>query len=180
VRSVPIIQPQTPYPAGPESPPETGPDEGVVDQETARGVASYDEDIFVDVADTTSILANFSLSTREDNFSPTTPGTGGITPDGAMSEGGGFPSHISRAASWPEYINNLGLEIIRTTDFYGLILKGSNINHFFVGGGEDFLLELAKVTRPAIGLEPEKLVLRRGSQDLSSTFEAICIGTGAR
>jgi len=105
-----------------------------------------------------------------------------IREDGGYVEAGenDHASHLVPASDWPEYVSSLGLEIIRTKDFYGLILKGSNISHLFIGGGEEFLAELDGVTRPAMGVAPEELSLRKWSRDLPSPLEAICIGTGSR
>jgi hypothetical protein len=181
VRSVPIIQPATPFPASREG--SAAPGESA--RETAPraaegGNTGRSADVFGNDADHTSILANFSLVTRRDEVATAPPVPDFLASASPRQEDEGFSSRLAPAANWPEYINNLGLEIIRTTDFYGRILKGANISRFFLGGGEEFLLELASVTRPAMNLEPEELIIRRQTQDLPAPFEAICIGTGVR
>jgi hypothetical protein len=180
VRSVPIIQPATPFSSGQEG---SAAPRGAGQPSTSEGEGKNgrpDDDFFGNDADHTSILANFSLATRMDENATTFPAPDFFAQAGPGDGDGGGASLPAPAANWPEYINNLGLEIIRTTDFYGRILKGANISHFFLGGGEEFLLELGSVTRPAMNLEPEELTIRRRLRALASPLEAICVGTGAR
>lgn len=179
LRSVPCAQPPSPYPAGQEIAGPDGPEESPP-AKSEKVSAGPGADIFGRDGDNNSIFADFSLSAVENEVLSTSPAAEFTAPESAREEEHGQSASSLPAADWHEYINNLGLEIIRTTDFYGLILKGSNIKHFFLGGGDEFNLELNSVTKSAIGLESERLYRHEWSQDMPAPLEAICIGTGAR
>ncbi|MDF1578200.1 MAG: hypothetical protein P1P81_07135 [Desulfobulbales bacterium] len=195
-RSVSITQPAAAFTAGPDQetpmgetaapadlaggPLPSGMDLETPGRETVGEEAGPDEDIFADDADDLAILADFSMSLREHEAASAPPAPDFSTPPESRNEEADSSSRPNPSAAWPEYINSLGLEIIRTTDFYGRILKGSSIDHFFVGGGEEFLQELGSVTKPSMNLEPEELGIRKQLRDLPSLLEAICIGTGVR
>lgn len=182
VRSVPMNQPVRPYKTEQnEAVPAEQPDVALVSsasQTTPKSAARF----FAAGVDNDSILAGFSLTARDD-AQPVAPPMAMESADLDNSAGTNGPDHSrpdAPAADWSEYINRLGLEVIRTRDFYGLILKGSNIGHFFVGGGEEFLQELGEVTSSAMGMEPEELAGRELAQNQPPPLGAICIGTGVR
>lgn len=121
------------------------------------------------------ILAGFSLYTKEDKDQPAEP-----EPTSPPPKEPTLDTLITTEVSWPEYINNLGLEIMRTRDYYGLILKGSAIDRLFVGGGEPFFGELSRVTEETMTMTPLPLQGRRTLNDCPAPLESLCIGAGAR
>ncbi len=121
------------------------------------------------------ILADFSLSTREDKGLQLQP-----EPTSPPHKEPAHDISLTAEVSWPDYINNLGLEIIRTRDYYGLILKGSAIDQLFVGGGETFLGELSRVTEATMSMTPRPLQERRVLDGCPAPMETLCLGAGAR
>lgn len=181
VRSIPLNQPQSEFQGGLEhsdNQPETKPTDRTDAREATIGDQNRQEseDAEIPFGDShQEILANFSLSPREDKDQPEPPKPTSPPPKapaGNMS--------VMTDMNWPEYIDNLGLEIIRTRDYYGLILKGSGINQLFVGGGETFLGELGRVTEATMAMTPRPLQEHRALNDCPTPFEPLCLGAGAR
>ena len=180
VRSVAFNQPDTPYRAKQEDTADPPPNAEATQPEPESEAKSSTNDVFMSSHDSTTVLTDFSLSTRADEPSPAAPPTPEFSAhETAREEDEHNVSTLATSANWPEYISNLGLEIIRTKDFYGHILKGSNINHLFIGGGKEFLLELGGITKEAMDIEPEELSQGGWTSDLPSPLDTICIGTGS-
>ncbi|MBU0482352.1 MAG: hypothetical protein KKG47_14765 [Proteobacteria bacterium] len=103
----------------------------------------------------------FSAENDEDNFSTET-----------------FP--VEKDHTWPEYINSLGLEMIRTRDYFSSILKGSELNKVFIGGATTFFDNMGEITRSTINAELAPLTEAAGTEECPDLIRAICIGTAAR
>ena len=177
VRSVPLSQPEVSFAARGETPAAAPPEVSPGGGGEGMGGPTGDESFLA--TDDSSILDDFALSAV--NRVEFAQGVSNLSSEN--DQHGAFPASggpLGRAADWPEYINSLGLEIIRSRDFYGLILKGSGLSHLFVGGGEEFLTELGEVTKSAMNLEPEELLVGPPSPGLHTPLIAICLGTGIR
>jgi len=181
VRSIPLNQPQSLFQGdlkASDHRPEPKPAERTDSREATVGDRSRQESENTEILLGDShqgILADFSLSTKEDKDHLVPPG-----PTSPPQEQPAADTLIMTEVSWSDYINNLGLEIIRTRDYYGLILKGSGISQLFVGGGEVFFGELSLVTETAMHLTPLPLQERPGLNDCPAPFEPLCLGAGAR
>lgn len=180
VRSIPLNQPTglfqdclaaSPTPPVPDVPAGSGESSAVLQEQPATG--GDFETIFGESHQ--EILADFALSTREADEDGTP-----IAPTMPPPEKSGAALPTTAELSWPEYINTLGLEILRTRDFYGLILKGSGIGQLYVGGGEEFLAELGRVTETALTMKPLPLLKSPVLANCPSPFEALCRGAGMR
>lgn len=180
VRSVPAVRPTTPYSASHNEPSEPQHESESTGPEPASTAEIFTDETFMAGHDSASILNGFSLAPRTDLVAPP-PLPEPKLPDreSAGKEAEPRPAQKVSAPTWADYISTLSLEIIRTKDFYGIILKGSNIDHLVVGGGEEFLPELGVFTKGAMDLEPEELLPANGTaRPLPAPLDAICLGTG--
>ncbi|MBU0675384.1 MAG: hypothetical protein KJ950_12130 [Proteobacteria bacterium] len=123
-----------------------------------------------------SILDDFALSISE---SPAEPVLEAESPKIEPGESHPQKKAGSGHTGWQDYITGLGLEIIRTRDYYASIMKGSSIGNLYVGGCSPLLPELTTVTASAMSLSPEDL-LAEPSSGCPAILEAIAIGTGIR
>ncbi|MEA2082983.1 MAG: hypothetical protein U9O82_01830 [Thermodesulfobacteriota bacterium] len=85
-----------------------------------------------------------------------------------------------RVSTWPDYIQNVGLEIMRTRDYYSSIIKGDPIKKVVVGGAEDFWEDFLEMTSKTVEIDIEPLARATLEKVCSSSLAAVCIGAGIR
>ena len=69
---------------------------------------------------------------------------------------------------------------MRTRDYHSSVLKGGAIKKFFITGADKFWDDLRSLSRGALGVEMENIADPAMNKQLSSTFNAICLGTASR
>ncbi len=82
--------------------------------------------------------------------------------------------------TWADYLQHIGLEIMRTRDYYASVVKGGAIKRAVVGGAESFWQELQRWGRTSLELELESLTTLPETADCPPMLQAISIGTGTR
>lgn len=82
--------------------------------------------------------------------------------------------------TWDDYLQHINLEIMRTRDYHSSVLKGGAIKNVYVSGADKFWEELRTTTRNALGIDMEALESKQSTENISPTFNAICLGTGTR
>ncbi|MEW6593273.1 MAG: hypothetical protein AB1413_00205 [Thermodesulfobacteriota bacterium] len=82
--------------------------------------------------------------------------------------------------SWADYLQHIGLEIMRTRDYYASVVKGGAIKRAVVGGAEAFWPALQRWGRTSLELELEPLTTLPETADCPPMLQAIAIGTGTR
>ena len=90
------------------------------------------------------------------------------------------PMAAPTVSSWPDYIQSVGLEIMRTRDYYSSIIKGDPIKKVVVSGAEDFWEDFLELTTKAVNIDIEPLARTPLETVCSSSLAAICIGAGIR
>ena len=128
-----------------------------------------DED---DVDRSADILAAFSVF-FEDDPPATSPQKSHINNEDATEED---PDQTL----WTNYLHNLSLEIIRTRDYYGSIVKGDPIKSLVVEGADLFWDDLRDITMMSLGIEMRRLKNKTPGASSAPTLHTMCIGTGAR
>jgi len=127
-----------------------------------------------DHIDTASILADFSVVTSKNNTR-----SGAEAPSSSETELAA-PEDESDSASWPEYLQRIPLEILRTRDYYASIQKGAAIRNIFVGGADAFWQELSDSGNNLLGVQCKSLTGTTGTPDCSPLLHVLALGTGAR
>lgn len=154
VRTVSASQPQgAPNHGAPPQP-------AVLPQETAPVAVNH-----LEAGEEESLLAGFDILSAAD------------TPRG--------PSAAPEATtpvdtSWADYLQHIGLEIMRTRDYYASVVKGGTIKRAVVGGAESFWQELQRWGRTSLELELEPLTTLPETADCPPMLQALAIGTGTR
>ncbi len=175
VRSVPLARPKTPYSADSvRQEATTGADRTM---KAAPPLPAPGKE-FIDDSAMDAILLNFDILKQSssgqapaDRKTDAAPGKNRPLP----------PSGAPDTATWYNYLQQISLELIRTRDYYGSVVKGSPISQLFVGGADDFFKELQEVTRSSMDLASEPLLREEQlPADCPPSYGAICIGTGAR
>lgn len=129
--------------------------------------------------ESSAILADFSLMSKENHSQTTADQAGAPEEEAASSLQNGLTSPIELA--WQDYLQEINLEIIRTRDYYATVVKGGKIGSLVIGGADVFWQELKDLTTSSIGLPIEPLIENRfESGGSSSLLRAISLGTGAR
>ncbi|MEW6502017.1 MAG: hypothetical protein ACOY8P_10495 [Thermodesulfobacteriota bacterium] len=82
--------------------------------------------------------------------------------------------------SWADYLQHIGLEIMRTRDYYASVVKGGAIKRAVIGGAESFWPELQRWGRTSLELELEPLTTLPETADCPPMLQALAIGTGTR
>ncbi len=82
--------------------------------------------------------------------------------------------------SWSDYLQNINLEIMRTRDYHASIIKGNAINKIYISGAEPFWKDLEEISKSSLGLEIQALGSASPNDEISSTLNTICLGTGIR
>lgn len=83
-------------------------------------------------------------------------------------------------ATWTDYLQHIGLEIMRTRDYYASVVKGGTIKRAVIGGAESFWPALQRWGRTSLELELEPLTTLPETADCPPMLQAIAIGTGTR
>jgi hypothetical protein len=81
---------------------------------------------------------------------------------------------------WADYLQHIGLEIMRTRDYYASVVKGGTIKRAVIGGAESFWPDLQRWGRTSLELEMEPLTTLPETADCPPMLQAIAIGTGTR
>jgi len=82
--------------------------------------------------------------------------------------------------TWADYLQHIGLEIMRTRDYYASVVKGGAIKRAVIGGAESFWPGLQRWGRTSLELELEPLTTLPETADCPPMLQAIAIGTGTR
>ena len=172
VRSVPLARPKIPYSAAAgRQETTTGPTRTI---KAAPPPAPGKE--FIDDSAMDAILLNFDILKQSSSDQAPTDKKAGPGKNRSLPASG-----APATGTWYNYLQQISLELIRTRDYYGSVVKGSPISRLFVGGADDFFKELQDITRSSMDLAGEPLL---GEEQLPAgcppSYGAICIGTGAR
>lgn len=127
-----------------------------------------------DHIDSASILADFSVLTSKGGARSGAESTSSTVADLAS------PAEESDSASWPEYLQRIPLEILRTRDYYASIQKGATIRNIFVGGADAFWQEFSESGNNLLGVQCKSLTGTTGTPDCSPLLHVLALGTGAR
>ncbi len=93
-----------------------------------------------------------------------------------------LPAHESPSASgWLDYLERINLEVMRTRDYYISVVKGAPIQHAFMGGADQCLDALKKMTEGSLGIEFSPLTVEgENIEGCQPIYAAICRGAGTR
>lgn len=119
----------------------------------------------LDAGEEDSLLAGFDILSG----GATPQSTPGIAPDSAPVD-----------TTWADYLQHIGLEIMRTRDYYASVVKGGAIKRAVIGGADSFWPELQRWGRTSLELELEPLTTLPETADCPPMLQAIAIGTGTR
>lgn len=81
---------------------------------------------------------------------------------------------------WPDYIESVTLDIMRTRDYYVSVVKGEAVKNIVVNGAEDFKEELQEAINGSLRMESSSLARAALGADCPTSLIAISIGTGMR
>ena len=101
-------------------------------------------------------------------------------PGGAVRTSAATADDTPADTSWADYLQHIGLEIMRTRDYYASVVKGGAIKRAVVGGAEAFWQELQRWGRTSLELELEPLTTLPETADCPPMLQALAIGTGTR
>lgn len=118
----------------------------------------------LDSTEEDSLLAGFDILSGADSSEQATAASGTATAD----------------TTWTDYLQHIGLEIMRTRDYYASVVKGGAIKQAVVGGAESFWPELQRWGRTSLELELEPLTTLPETADCPPMLQALSIGTGTR
>lgn len=122
--------------------------------------------------DTASILADFSVTSKD----AARAGTESTSPAATSTP----YSDETDSITWPDYLHNIPLEILRTRDYYASVQKGATIRNIFIGGADAFWTELSESSNNLLGVQCHSLTATTGGPDCSPLLHVLALGTGAR
>ncbi|MCF6289431.1 MAG: hypothetical protein L3J03_00280 [Desulfobacterales bacterium] len=175
VRSVPLARPATPYSAAAVRQSATaGPAQTITPPPLPAPGKEFIDDSAMD-----AILLNFDILKHGSTDPAPADKKAGAAP-GDNGPGTATSDPVAKG-TWYDYLQQISLELIRTRDYYGSVVKGSPVSQLFAGGADDFFKELQDIVRTSMDLAVEPLL---GEEQLPAgcppSYGAICIGTGAR
>ena len=171
VRTVDTPKPDLTYGNVPE------PEEKALEETPGRPEPDAESFLLAD-SEVDSLLRDFDLYTGEtengDDLSLSLENVEDLTPPPPT------PMAATTVSSRPDYIQSVGLEIMRTRDYYSSIIKGDPIKKVVVSGAEDFWEDFLELTTKAVNIDIEPLARTPLETVCSSSLAAICIGAGIR
>ena len=102
-------------------------------------------------SDSEAILANFLIMTRDDTTE------NNVQPP-HQNDDETPPANAPQSASWENYCSLVGLEMMRTRDYFNSIIKGNPINKVIIGGAELCWDKLVQEIEENIGRTPEPII----------------------
>lgn len=155
--------------ATPGSPPQAGAESDEQIMILSDQVAAEPQASSLFFADSDDILAGFSLLSSDPDQT-TTAAAEEASPKPASAE----------TNSWPDYLQRISLEILRTRDYYASIQKGAPIKNIFIGGAESFWPELQVRVEESLGMSCRLLCSANQEATCPPLRQILAIGTGAR
>ena len=115
--------------------------------------------------DADSILADFAILSA------------GASPTETLEE---KTRSTASPGSWPDYLQRIILEIMRTRDYYASVQKGASVRNIVVAGANGFWPEFAAQARELLGTEPVPFASPAATTDDHPLLDILARGAGAR
>lgn len=136
-------------------------------------------DIFLETDDTSDTPDQPAPSSAPDAGAAAAPAG---PQEAAAPAPGAPPTAASGDDSWDGYFQRLGLEIMRTRDYYTSVMKGRPIKTVIVGGAELFWDRLVEANQDSLGLTIQPLDPGAGTAggDIAPLLQALALGAALR
>ncbi len=79
-----------------------------------------------------------------------------------------------------DYLDLVSVEIMRTRDYFGTVIKGKQIQNYYALGADDFFEELSVLLESNMGEKLKKVITESSKSHCSPSLQAVGLGAGTR